>query len=655
MGKPKTIDAFFKKKDVSHSEVNTPPPATNIDTSIPEERPSKCPRIQPKEIDTTSLERDPGLRPQICEFPINLQDEIQRAYIKAGPYQPVLDYPFKESVYCLPCYLFGKKPTGRPGSDAFTVKGFDNWKKVNDGMNCPLIGHVGKDPNSPHKIAVKCYEDLMKHSRHVDKLFEKQSSKEIQDNRLRLKASIDSVQWLALQGCAFRGHDESLDSINRGNFVELVKLVSTYDHRVAGVVLENAPRNAKYTSPTIQKEILHIIASKVQDAIREEIGDAKFCIIIDEARDESKKEQMAIILRLQLALVSASREAKPVHQFFNHLTPIINIVVGSSKRNDELQATQAEQIENMIASNEIETGRGLNQSCTLQRAGDTRWGSHFQSISSLIKMFDATCSVLYTISKEGANYQQRGDAEGAYKNLRENGWEKLLASVTSFCELCEFDIDIPDMNARYTKVRGRSRHENEEDLTTIEHHFRIDIFTVAIDFQLQELNTRFSEHTVELLNLSSALNPKNAYKSFNIDNICKLVEKFYPQDFTEQEKTLLRFQLQHYEFDVPKHPDFQNMDTISELCRGLASSGKSKIYHLVDRLIRLVLTLPVSTATTERAFSAMKHVKTRLRNRMEDEFLADNLVVYIEKEIAKNFTVEMIMDEFYSMKDRRRA
>uniref|UniRef100_A0A2N9FWH9 TTF-type domain-containing protein n=1 Tax=Fagus sylvatica TaxID=28930 RepID=A0A2N9FWH9_FAGSY len=404
-------------------EVNTPPSATNIDTSIPEERASKCPRIQPKEIDTTYLECDPGLRPQI--------------------------------LYCLPCYLFGKKPTGRSGSDAFTVKGFDNWKKVNDGMNCPLVGHVGKDPNSPHKIAVKCYEDLMKHSRYVDKLFEKQLSKEIQDNRLRLKASIDSVQWLALQGCAFRGHDESLDSINR---------------------------------------------VKCEDAIREEIGDAKFCIIIDEARDESKKEQMAIILRfvdkddflkerffhivhvrdttaltlkkeiyvalsrynlhienirgqgygasnmrgewnglqalflkdcpyayyvhclahrLQLALVSASREAKPVHQFFNHLTPIINIVVGSSKRNDELQATQAEQIENMIASNEIETGRGLNQSCTLQRAGDTRWGSHFQSISSLIKMFDATCSVLYTISKEGANYQQRGDAEGAYKFLQQ--------------------------------------------------------------------------------------------------------------------------------------------------------------------------------------------------------------------------------------------
>jgi hypothetical protein len=64
-----------------------------------------------------------------------------------------------------------------------------------------------------------------------------------------------------------------------------------------------------------------------------------------------------------------------------------------------------QQIENMIASNEIETGRGLNQSCTLQRAGDTRRGSYFQSISSLIKIFNATCSIHYTISKEGANYQ----------------------------------------------------------------------------------------------------------------------------------------------------------------------------------------------------------------------------------------------------------
>ena len=67
------------------------------------------------------------------------------------------------------------------------------------------------------------------------------------------------------------------------------------------------------------------------------------------------------------------------------------------------------------------------------------------------------------------------------------------------------------------------------------------------------------------------------------------------------------------------------------------------------------MTLPVSTATTERTFLAMKLLKTILRNRMEDEFLADNMIVYIEKEIAGNFTIEMIMDEFYFIKNRRQA
>ena len=69
------IDAFFKKKYVSNSEIRTPVTVEiNVDTSMPDEHPdpSKCSRIQSKEID-----RDLGSRKQICEFLINKQDEIQ--------------------------------------------------------------------------------------------------------------------------------------------------------------------------------------------------------------------------------------------------------------------------------------------------------------------------------------------------------------------------------------------------------------------------------------------------------------------------------------------------------------------------------------------------------------------------------------------------
>ena len=87
-------------------------------------------------------------------------------------------------------------------------------------------------------------------------------------------------------------------------------------------------------------------------------------------------------------------------------------------------------------------------------------------------------------------------------------------------------------------------------MITIEHHLRIDIFTIAIDFQLQELNSKFCELTADLLTLSSTLNPKDAFRSFKIGDICNLVENYHPQDFTKQEICLLNHQLQHYKLDL---------------------------------------------------------------------------------------------------------
>ena len=98
---------------------------------------------------------------------------------------------------------------------------------------------------------MKCCKDLKNYSRHIDKLIEKQTSKELENNRWRLKTSTECARWLAFQAYAFRGHDESLDSKNRGNFIELIKFTSIFNDKIASVVLENAPGNAKYTSPTI--------------------------------------------------------------------------------------------------------------------------------------------------------------------------------------------------------------------------------------------------------------------------------------------------------------------------------------------------------------------------------------------------------------------
>ena len=158
---------------------------------------------------------------------------------------------------------------------------------------------------------------------------------------------------------------------------------------------------------------------------------------------------------------------------------------------------------------------------------------------------------------------------------------------------------------------------------------------------------------MELLILSFALDSKDAYKAFNIDKICTHVDKYYPMDFNEQEKINLNSQLQHFIIDARQDSNLKNLSTMQELCTCLATTKKSEVYFLIDRLLRLIMTLPISTTTTERSSSAMKIIKNNLRNKMETEFLASTVIIYIERDIATSFSSDSIIEDFKSLKERR--
>jgi hypothetical protein len=49
--------------------------------------------------------------------------------------------------------------------------------------------------------------------------------------------------------------------------------------------------------PKFKKKFCISLQLKCEMSFAKKIRDAKFCILVDEARDESKREQMAIILR----------------------------------------------------------------------------------------------------------------------------------------------------------------------------------------------------------------------------------------------------------------------------------------------------------------------------------------------------------------------
>ena len=266
------------------------------------------------------MDYDPGTRKQILEYHVNQCDEIRRAYIIKGLHEPPLktfkksgkhnrrfqaswfenystwlEYsPTTDAAYCLPCFVFYNS-NGVVGQNKFIVGGFRNWRKVG-GKNCYFQGHIGKDPNSIYRVAEQMCKDLMNQWQHLQRVVDHFTTEQIANNWLQLKATIFIVRYLAFQAIAFKGRDESFSSLNHGNFLESLGIVTFWNEKVAEII-EKAPKNATYTSPRIQKEILHVFSVKMKKAIREEIGNAKFCIMVDEARDESMKEQIILVFR----------------------------------------------------------------------------------------------------------------------------------------------------------------------------------------------------------------------------------------------------------------------------------------------------------------------------------------------------------------------
>jgi hypothetical protein len=224
-----------------------------------------------------------------------------------------------------------------------------------------------------------------------------------------------------------------------------------------------------------------------------------------------------------------------------------------------------------------------------------------------------------------------------------------------FCEVVEFcldhDIDVPDMEGTFILRGGRARRQPEH--FTRDRYFRVEIFRATIDTQMAELNLKFNEKLMDLLSISATLMPRNGFLSFQANEICRSVEKYYPIDFNEQAMIGLERQLNHFMVHASSSEDMKNIKTLVQLCQSLVGTSRHRVFNLVDRLIRLLVTLPVSTATAERAFSILKITKTRLCNKMEDDFLANSLLVQIEGEIAGHYTYDDIITDFKNLKKRR--
>ena len=60
--------------------------------------------------------------------------------------------------------------------------------------------------------------------------------------------------------------------------------------------------------------------------------------------------------------------------------------------------------------------------------------------------------------------------------------------------------------------------------------------------------------------------------------------------------------------------------------------------------LKLVLILPVVTASAERCFSAMDVLKKKLGNKMSDLFMSNCLICYVEKVMSSTITNDEVFE-----------
>ncbi|XP_044396777.1 zinc finger MYM-type protein 1-like [Triticum aestivum] len=596
---------------------------------------------------------------------------------------------------------------------------------------------------------MKRCDDLMNQKQSIGAVLHKGTKKSNIEYQTRLIASIDIARLLLVLGLPFRGHDESESSLRKGNFLTFYEWYVARCPDVAAVALKNAPQNLKLVSSTIQKHIVKACAIETVKAIIEDLGDEYFAILVDESRDVSHKEQMALAIRyvdkrgfsverviglshvtqttslalqqaiyavlkkhnlspsrirgqgydgasnmqghlnglktlvmedsrsahsihcfahqLQLTLVAVAKNHEDVVWLFEWMSVLLSTVGNSFKNRDMLREKQAKRVHAALQNGELETGRGLNQELGLKRAGDTRWGSHFSSLLNMIVMFPSVIEVVDDNAQNASKALDRIKAKGVLdaiqtfdfvfmmhlmkailgitndlsvalqrkdqdivnavsylhttkrrlQEMRNQSWEGMIKKVTDFC--IEQDIELSDMDVMHIPRGSKSKRKVQTDGISNKNYYQSVMYAI-IDMLRVEIDDRFSENSTTLLLGMASLDPSDLFANFDKEKVLAMA-RLYPDDFGSESKIEdLSVQLDNFLENVRDDSRISNLKGVSDLCRKLVETKKYNTFPLVFLLVKLALILPVATATVERAFSAMKYIKSDLRNRIGDDF-----------------------------------
>ncbi|KAF0746874.1 zinc finger MYM-type protein 1-like [Aphis craccivora] len=171
----------------------------------------------------------------------------------------------RNRLFCLYCMFFGDKYAQK----SWIEDGFQGWNR---------LGDIGLHEKSKGK-----------------------KREEVAINRDVVNTLVEITQFLGKHSLSLRGHRENWSEANKGNFKDLVELISKWSPSLAihiEKIKNKGRKEVNFLSWERQNQLIDSVASCIKLVINKQLSESRFfSVSIDTTFDVSKKELLTFIIR----------------------------------------------------------------------------------------------------------------------------------------------------------------------------------------------------------------------------------------------------------------------------------------------------------------------------------------------------------------------
>ncbi|CAI6354239.1 unnamed protein product [Macrosiphum euphorbiae] len=366
---------------------------------------------------------------------------------------------------------------------------------------------------------------------------------------------------------------------------------------------------------------------------------------------------------LNLCVVDVSGKVVPIRNMFGILNKIYTFIGASSKRHSIFERIQKESnLSNNTLKSLSDTRRGCRIEAirsvinnfnsivlTLENINETdsTHGPDANSISNNIQnfefifclklmklVFELTNSLSQHFQKKNANFSTISILTAAtiveLQSLRsDDSFDKIWTETEQLAS--KESISSPTI-PRIRTIPSRLGGGETLISRNVASYFKTNIYFPVLDIVIHDIETKFAENNLKILiALQNCLSTRN-HRDEDILEVCNT----YNINFDDLKAELKLFGKMCSSTNIDEH--FEAHLTLY-LEKDLIGS-----FDNIYLLYKIFLSIPMSSASSERSFSSLRRLKTFTRNTIGQERLSSLAILHIEKTFEINF--DTIIDQF---------